>query len=159
MENKDLRDTFEKYIDEYIAERLDNVSIDYGMQNALNVLNKVPFDFKGQNENVVYRMKEFIAIFRKILLNNSEKISKYIPPLSFHWSKEDHSLLIEWIFQDFRIGFNFEPDDNQSSWYFVTKKYNCAGNMNFEKTKLLCLNAINYVISKKNDQSWFNIYD
>jgi hypothetical protein len=45
----------------------------------------------------------------------------YLPPLrAFHLS--DESFLLDWIFLDFRIGFSFEPDHNESGWYLVTNK-------------------------------------
>lgn len=32
----------------------------------------------------------------------------------------DDSLLIEWVFPDFRVGFGIEPNVNDSSWYLVS---------------------------------------
>ena len=37
---------------------------------------------------------------------------------------EENSLLIEWIFKDFRIGFSFEKKESNSSWYIAfNEKY------------------------------------
>jgi hypothetical protein len=44
-----------------------------------------------------------------------------IPPLRAHIEK-DGSVLLEWIFPDFRIGFNIEPNPEDSGWHFVTNK-------------------------------------
>lgn len=38
------------------------------------------------------------------------------------WSVEDGSILVEWIFTDFRIGFSIEPDPDDSSWYLVSNQ-------------------------------------
>lgn len=45
----------------------------------------------------------------------------YLPPLQA-FNVEDGSILIEWIFRDFRIGFNIEPNPNDSGWYLVSNK-------------------------------------
>jgi hypothetical protein len=40
---------------------------------------------------------------------------------SFHpFVEDDGALLIEWVFEDFRIGFNTEVDPKESSWYLVS---------------------------------------
>jgi len=44
-----------------------------------------------------------------------------IPPLHAHID-EDGSVLIEWIFPDFRAGFNIEPNSEDSGWYLVSNK-------------------------------------
>jgi hypothetical protein len=36
--------------------------------------------------------------------------------------EEDGSVLIEWMTQDFRLGFNIEPNPTDSGWYVVTSK-------------------------------------
>lgn len=43
---------------------------------------------------------------------------------------DDGSFLIEWIFEDFRIGFSIEPEIEESSWYLVSK--NSLGATNAE---------------------------
>ena len=35
---------------------------------------------------------------------------------------DDASLLIEWTFEDRRLGFNIEPNQDDSGWYFVSSK-------------------------------------
>jgi hypothetical protein len=34
----------------------------------------------------------------------------------------DGSVLLEWIFPDFRVGFNIEPDPQDSGWHLVSNK-------------------------------------
>jgi hypothetical protein len=40
------------------------------------------------------------------------------PPLRLA-ALEDSSYLLEWTFKDRRLGFSFEPDPNESGWYYV----------------------------------------
>ena len=35
---------------------------------------------------------------------------------------EDGSVLFEWIFKDYRVGFHIEPNPQESSWTLITKK-------------------------------------
>ena len=42
--------------------------------------------------------------------------------------EEDGSLLIEWTFEQFRIGFNFDNENSDSSWYLVSLEN--IGNIN-----------------------------
>jgi hypothetical protein len=44
-----------------------------------------------------------------------------IPPICAHLS-EDGSVLLEWIFSDFRIGFNIEPNPDESGWHLISNK-------------------------------------
>ena len=37
---------------------------------------------------------------------------------------DDGSLLLEWIFPEYRIGFCIDDDENKSSWYLVSKETN-----------------------------------
>lgn len=44
-----------------------------------------------------------------------------LPPLRACVDK-DGSVLVEWIFPDFRVGFNIEPDPQDSGWHLVSNK-------------------------------------
>ena len=44
-----------------------------------------------------------------------------IPPLHAYVD-EDGSALLEWIFPDFRVGFNLEPNPSDSGWHLVSNK-------------------------------------
>ena len=46
---------------------------------------------------------------------------RHIPPLHAYQS-EDGSVLVEWIFPDFRIGFNIESNQEDSGWHLVSNK-------------------------------------
>jgi len=43
----------------------------------------------------------------------------HLPPLRA-FNVDDGSVLIEWIFGDFRIGFGIEPNSEDSGWYLVS---------------------------------------
>lgn len=44
-----------------------------------------------------------------------------VPPLHAHL-EEDGAVSAEWIFPDFRIGFNIEPNLDDSGWHLVSNK-------------------------------------
>jgi hypothetical protein len=49
---------------------------------------------------------------------NYQNESKFLPALNFN-QLDDNSVLMEWIFKDFRIGFSIEPNSEESSWYLI----------------------------------------
>lgn len=49
-----------------------------------------------------------------------EPFSKKLPPLRA-FQEEDGSLLIEWIFKGFRVGFSLEVEPEENGWYLVSK--------------------------------------
>jgi len=76
--------------------------------------------FKNINdfiENEMYResINHFTQFFEKNFDANSDK------PLCIN-ALEDGSLLIEWIFPDYRFGFSLENNLNESSYYFVSNE-------------------------------------
>ena len=59
-----------------------------------------------------------------VSLNNSEKISNNLPPLLVN-ILDDGTILIEWIFPDYRISFAIEKDLKNSNWCLITNdKFN-----------------------------------
>jgi hypothetical protein len=65
----------------------------------------------------------FLLSIQNALLINRFTLDKIgsLPPLRISLN-EDDSVLIEWIFRDFRIGFSIEKDRTQSNWYLVSNK-------------------------------------
>jgi len=76
-----------------------------------------------QNRSVAEQAGRILAIIRAMVLRVQEDPEKptAIPPVSAHLS-EDGSVLLEWIFPDFRIGFNIEPNPADSGWHLVSNK-------------------------------------
>jgi hypothetical protein len=65
-------------------------------------------------------------------VNSFRAVSTYLDdlPQLRATAPEDDSLLIEWNFEGFRIGFNIEPDPNENSWYLISNtlgKVNASG--------------------------------
>ena len=64
---------------------------------------------------------KFLLSVQNVLLTNRFALDSIgsLPPLRININ-EDGSVLIEWIFSDFRIGFSIEKDRSQSNWYLVS---------------------------------------
>ena len=75
-----------------------------------------------KNEEVAKQVKYLLSIINGIIISRErEKDLSVLPPLRAH-VEEDGSALIEWIFPDFRIGFNIEPSPEDSGWHLVSNK-------------------------------------
>jgi len=66
---------------------------------------------------------KFLLSVQNILLTNRFALDSIgsLPPLRININ-EDDSVLVEWIFRDFRIGFSIETDRSQSNWYLVSNQ-------------------------------------
>ena len=89
-----------------------------------------------ENENIVNQARGILLILQKTITT----FHYYGFPLSHLPSLhavnvEDGSTLIEWIFDDFRIGFSIEKERDESSWYLVASK------------KMTEMNAYGYISS------------
>jgi len=87
------------------------------VQPATNVFAEI------QNPVVAEQVRKILSTIQGMILRVEETHSEFadIPPVCAHLS-EDGSVLLEWIFSDFRIGFNIEPDPNDSGWHLVSNK-------------------------------------
>jgi hypothetical protein len=85
-------------------------------------------------------------------MNNRSKIESagHLPPLIMR-TMEDESVLIEWIFPDFRIGFSIEPKEKESSWYLVSnKKFNevsFSGLLEFSQLSFLIIDLLEFAMT------------
>ena len=106
-----------------------------------------------ENEN-----PEISARARETLKSIQEKIDTlikykidilYLPKIRA-FNVDDGSILLEWIFEDFRIGFSIEPIDAESSWYLVTsQKYgeiSASGYISDINFKNIILWLINFIM-------------
>lgn len=74
--------------------------------------------------------KDLIQQAKKLLLTIQNALYVFQPflvdlsciPLLQAATPEDGSILFEWIFSDYRIGFSIEPNSQESSWFLITKK-------------------------------------
>jgi len=67
---------------------------------------------------------KILQAFQNVLLEKRFALDTIgsLPPLQININKEDDSVLIEWIFRDFRIGFSIEANRSQSNWYLVSNQ-------------------------------------
>lgn len=70
--------------------------------------------------------KKLVTHAEKLLLIIRDHISTFenanLLPEILAFEREDKSILLEWIFEKFRLGFSFEIEDNESSWYLVSNE-------------------------------------
>ncbi len=86
-------------------------------KEAWGILSKI------SNQSISDQTKSLLKAIDDIIGITKETTGGYgrIPLL--HASlDEDGSVLIEWIIGDFRIGFNIEPDEENSGWHMVSNK-------------------------------------
>jgi hypothetical protein len=72
-------------------------------------------------------------------------------PLLHAFNVEDGSVLIEWIFASYRIGWSVEPDPRESSWYLVSNKdlgeISASGYLSSIDARRLILWLINFALT------------
>ena len=75
------------------------------------------------NREVAEHAKQLLlSIFElSSLLERLNTTVSNLPPLQA-FNVEDGSILMEWIFPDFRVGFTVEPILAESSWYLVSNE-------------------------------------
>jgi len=90
-------------------------------------------------------IQEMIASFQRFRFDLG-----YLPPLQA-FNVDDGSVLIEWIFSDFRIGFSIEPNPEDSGWYLVSNKnlgeISASGYTSNIDIKTLVLWLLNFALS------------
>lgn len=78
-------------------------------------------------------------------LNNNEELSTCLHPLKFV-KVDDGSILIEWIYSSFRIGFSVEKNEQDSFWYLVSNfNMDDDGTLNVQKLDSLLFEIIYFV--------------
>lgn len=136
------------------------------MDNISRYLRTLPSDFDIfrevslsidaiPDEYVRKMTSHFIFLFQRIIMNNRSNIESLgsLPPLKFRPLNEDSSVLIEWIFPDFRIGFSIEKEEKESSWYLVSNQkldeFSSSGQLNMSDVEPLIYSLINFVRNNK----------
>jgi hypothetical protein len=78
---------------------------------------------KLENHIVINQAKELLTIIEDTLefLQQKGVDISYLPSL-IAIEFDDGSLLVEWVFNDFHLGFSIEPLREESSWYIVTNE-------------------------------------
>ncbi len=91
----------------------DATLIEAAIKKICKVENKT---VQSQAVRILLTLSEIIKFFK----DNHIDLS-HLPPL---WASEveDGSIILEWAFPDFRIGFGIEPNPDNTSWYKVANK-------------------------------------
>jgi len=86
-------------------------------KEAWEILSKI------SNQSISDQTKSLLNAIDAVIGITKETTGGYgrIPPLHAYLD-EDGSVLIEWIIGDFRIGFNIEPNTEDSGWHMVSNK-------------------------------------
>jgi hypothetical protein len=76
------------------------------------------------NPSVILQAERLLSTIQRMiqLIKESRPEVKDIPPLHVEFDGENESLLISWVFRDFRVGFNIELNEYESGWHLVTNK-------------------------------------
>ena len=87
-----------------------------------------------RNQSVAKQTKRLVSIIhRMIQLVKEAKPELNDIPLLQAYTDEDGSVLLEWIFPDFRVGFNIEPNPDDSGWHLVSnnklEEYTASGQL------------------------------
>ena len=103
--------------------------------------------------------KQVANFARNMVLNIQEAIDSfkaigfaidYLPRLQA-FNVDDGSVLIEWIFENFRIGFSIESDLKESSWYLVSDsclgEISASGYLSENESDFLVTWLVNFVFS------------
>ena len=90
--------------------------------NIFRKLSPMP-SFDSVSKEVRFHLSSFLSAFHRVFILNRISIEQagYLPPLKLKFN-DDGSVLIEWIFRDYRVGFSIEPILDESSWYLVSNK-------------------------------------
>ena len=78
---------------------------------------------KIENQVVIKQAEEILTDIENALDFYQQKgiDVSYLPSL-IAIEFDDGSLLIEWVFDDFHLGFSIEPSPDESSWYIVSNE-------------------------------------
>ena len=76
-----------------------------------------------ENAEVAKQVDRLLSFINKIvnIAEQKEVDLSHIPPLHAY-VEEDGSVLLEWVFPNFRIGFNIESNPDNSGWHLVSNK-------------------------------------
>jgi hypothetical protein len=107
-----------------------------------------------EDEKVADEAKRILSVIAETILIFQKRAVdlKHLPRLHA-FDVQDGSILIEWIFDDFRVGFSIEPVPTESSWYLVSNAklgyIGTSGDISQDEseTQNLMLELLTFVIS------------
>lgn len=74
------------------------------------------------DENLSQQALKLLSVIQHTLNTRAFLDVKSCIPYLHAAMPEDGSILFEWIFKDYRVGFHIEPNPQESSWTLITKK-------------------------------------
>ncbi|MCR4291815.1 MAG: hypothetical protein NUV76_02950 [Candidatus Kuenenia sp.] len=74
------------------------------------------------DENISQQALKLLSVIQHTLNSRAFWYIKGCIPYLHAAMSEDGSVLFEWIFKDYRVGFHIEPNPQESSWTLITKK-------------------------------------
>ena len=76
-----------------------------------------------ENQDVANESTNLLLLIQDVLKNFQlmEFDIGYIPQLRA-FNVDDGSVLLEWVYKDFRLGFTIEPISQESGWYIITNE-------------------------------------
>jgi hypothetical protein len=101
-----------------------NVEFSFKRKGAVIPTKKAKEIFSLINDKKVReKTKEIVSLIDSILqlIDEQRPNIRHMPLLNVY-REEDDGVLLEWVFSDFRIGFNIEPNPEDSGWHLVTDK-------------------------------------
>jgi len=76
-----------------------------------------------ENAEVAKQVDRLLSFIDKIVnIAEQKKVDLSHIPSLHAYVEEDGSVLLEWVFPDFRIGFNIESNPDNSGWHLVSNK-------------------------------------
>ena len=134
IENKDFPILYNNYFERStIGDSYDIINSKIFTNYLFNEIN-MKFN-KIENNNIKQIIKKICIVLEKNInkYSNFEESIDLLSPLKIN-EIEETSILIEWIFKNYRIGFVIDKKIDESSWYFVSNKelngMNISGDLN-----------------------------
>lgn len=108
--------------------------------------------YKLENKGIAQEAKRLLSIIQETI-STVQKFRfdlGYIPPLRASIA-DDGAVLFEWIFRDYRIGFNLEPKIQESGWFLITNRnlgeVSASGFISGINLNVLVIRLINFILS------------
>ena len=108
---------------------------------------------KNLNPSVVSESKKLLLTIQDMIVTFEQfgfDLGGLSPIHAFN-IEEDNSVLIEWIFKDYRVGFNIEKNNQESGWYLITNRelgeISASGSIYNIEIKTILLWLLNFILS------------
>ena len=116
------------------------------VKSALDALkNSTNRAVANEAEKLLFLLKEIVSSFQQLNFDLT-----FLPPIRAY-NNDDGSILIEWVFKDYRIGFGVELNPADLGWYLVTKRelgeISASGYTSNTNLKTTILWLLNFIVS------------